>query len=162
MRAAKISAGGGALFRACEGAGCRKVEGRDVERLNACAKCKAAVYCSRACQASAWKTHKEACGSAECGGQMLPSQVAIRERVSPCRWRVLENLEGQEIFAMPRSAPGAVLVVHHDIVSVTLAVQISGRACPLLRSRFWANDSNAFRIIAEGLPSIFFRAAHES
>ncbi|KIJ67895.1 hypothetical protein HYDPIDRAFT_25356 [Hydnomerulius pinastri MD-312] len=75
--AAKIGPNNGALYWHCEGVGCTKVEGRDVQKLHVCAKCKLSVYCSRECQTTAWKNHKGVCGSSEQQGQALPSQVQM-------------------------------------------------------------------------------------
>ncbi|EPQ56125.1 hypothetical protein GLOTRDRAFT_137956 [Gloeophyllum trabeum ATCC 11539] len=95
-RAAKINTYCGALFRRCEGAGCGRLEGRDVERLKLIEGVGKAVYCGRACQASAWKKHKEACEMGAGVEQMLPSQTAIQESLMPGLWkqalRASENL----------------------------------------------------------------------
>lgn len=39
-RAAKIGLSGGALYQRCEGVGCDKVEGKNIEKLKPCSRCK--------------------------------------------------------------------------------------------------------------------------
>ena len=39
-RAAKIALNGGALYRQCEGPGCEKWEGHDLDTLRVCSRCK--------------------------------------------------------------------------------------------------------------------------
>lgn len=39
-RIAKIGHSNGALYRKCEGVGCSKLEGRDIEKLDCCSKCR--------------------------------------------------------------------------------------------------------------------------
>jgi len=43
-RTTKIGHSNGALYRKCEGVGCNKLEGRDVEKLDCCSTCK--MVCS--------------------------------------------------------------------------------------------------------------------
>jgi hypothetical protein len=51
--------------QANECAHCKKVQSRDAGKMNCCGKCKAARYCSRACQVADWKAgHKFACVAA--------------------------------------------------------------------------------------------------
>ncbi|EPQ56126.1 hypothetical protein GLOTRDRAFT_74639 [Gloeophyllum trabeum ATCC 11539] len=100
-RAAKINTHCGALFRVCEGPSCGKLEGRDVERLSLCSKCKIAVYCSRTCQAASWKEHKEQCSSGSRVEQMLPSQAAIQEHVFPALWKDALNLTHHVLSKAP-------------------------------------------------------------
>ncbi|KAF9475605.1 hypothetical protein BDN70DRAFT_232209 [Pholiota conissans] len=78
-RAAKIGVRAGALIRTCEGEGCSKVERKDIDALKNCAKCHIAVYCSPACQKSAWPTHKKVCCTADQKNQALPSQHFMQE-----------------------------------------------------------------------------------
>lgn len=95
-QAAKIGLSGGALYRHCEGIGCNKIEGRNIEKLKPCSRCKMvsvlpipgacrplkimhpsqSVYCGRSCQTSAWRSHKAVCGDEEQLAQGLPSQDA--------------------------------------------------------------------------------------
>jgi len=76
-RTAKIGHSNGALYRTCEGVGCNKLEGRDIEKLDCCSTCRMSVYCSRACQSSAWTSHKAVCGQVSQREQALPCQIAI-------------------------------------------------------------------------------------
>ena len=39
-REAKIGTSCGALYKKCEGPGCEKIEGRDIPKLNYCARCR--------------------------------------------------------------------------------------------------------------------------
>ncbi|KAJ7178746.1 hypothetical protein C8R43DRAFT_470548 [Mycena crocata] len=77
-RAAKIGTWHGALIRTCEGPGCTKTEGKDVESLKTCSRCKMSVYCSSDCQTRAWKTHKMKCTKTGQHEQTLPSQDEVK------------------------------------------------------------------------------------
>ncbi|KAJ6595675.1 hypothetical protein DFH09DRAFT_905714 [Mycena vulgaris] len=72
--AAKIGMTGGPLYRKCEADGCGNVEGRESVKLLVCSGCVTAVYCSKSCQKSAWKAHREPCRSGRVKAQVLPSQ----------------------------------------------------------------------------------------
>ncbi|KAJ7716828.1 hypothetical protein DFH07DRAFT_696558, partial [Mycena maculata] len=54
-RNAKLGTWNGALIRVCEGAGCGKIEGADVDSLKLCSRCQMALYCGPACQKNSWK-----------------------------------------------------------------------------------------------------------
>lgn len=41
--------------------GCRKSQGGSVQKLSACARCKAVSYCSKECQKKDWPAHKRVC-----------------------------------------------------------------------------------------------------
>jgi hypothetical protein len=95
--AAKIGISLGAMYRACEADGCNKVEGRNIEKVSTCARCKIVgglkdllnlayskiqtFYCGPTYQRSHWSTHKQVCGAAEQTERPLPSQVALSEFV---------------------------------------------------------------------------------
>ncbi|KAF8064229.1 hypothetical protein FPV67DRAFT_1504054 [Lyophyllum atratum] len=97
--AAKIRHTGGALFRTCEGPKCMKIEGKDIEKLNVCSKCRMSVYCSRTCQTAAWKQHKTICGDASQREQALPSQIAIdRYLLSAGKHQKVEDLDWSKMF----------------------------------------------------------------
>ncbi|KAJ6520225.1 hypothetical protein C8R45DRAFT_53599 [Mycena sanguinolenta] len=75
--AAKIGISLGALHRVCEADGCEKVEGRDIEKVSTCSRCKMTFYCGSTCQKAHWPAHKSICGTAEQTERQLPSQVAV-------------------------------------------------------------------------------------
>ncbi|KAF7347489.1 hypothetical protein MVEN_01505100 [Mycena venus] len=75
--AAKVGISLGAMYRACEADGCDKVEGRDIEKVATCARCKMTFYCGPTCQKAHWRTHKQICGQPEQTERPLPSQVAL-------------------------------------------------------------------------------------
>ncbi|KAJ6585131.1 hypothetical protein B0H19DRAFT_1108411 [Mycena capillaripes] len=79
--AAKIGVSLGAMFNACEADGCDKVEGRDIEKVLTCSRCKVAFYCSPTCQKLHWRTHKPLCGSVDQTERPLPSQVKLTDFV---------------------------------------------------------------------------------
>ncbi|KAJ7442659.1 hypothetical protein FB451DRAFT_1190512 [Mycena latifolia] len=70
--AAKIGMSLGAMYRACEADGCDKVEGRDIEKVSTCARCRMMLH---------WRTHKQLCGSPEQTERPLPSQMALSDFV---------------------------------------------------------------------------------
>jgi len=76
-RATKIGRSNGALYRTCEGVNCSKLEGKDIDKLVCCSKCKIAVYCGQACQASMWQSHKLECKKTDLREQALPTQKAV-------------------------------------------------------------------------------------
>ncbi|KII86011.1 hypothetical protein PLICRDRAFT_44466 [Plicaturopsis crispa FD-325 SS-3] len=78
-RSAKIGIFHGALYRRCEGPQCTKLEGRDIAKLKTCARCSIAPYCSKTCQAAAWRTHKPECGSDDQREQALPAQLTLNK-----------------------------------------------------------------------------------
>ncbi|KAF7337584.1 hypothetical protein MSAN_02231700 [Mycena sanguinolenta] len=80
--AAKIGISLGAMYRACEADGCDKVEGRELEKVSTCSRCKMTFYCGPICQKAHWPTHKSICGTAEQTERPLPSQVAVSNFVS--------------------------------------------------------------------------------
>ncbi|EPQ56132.1 hypothetical protein GLOTRDRAFT_128089 [Gloeophyllum trabeum ATCC 11539] len=82
-RAAKIGIFCGPFYRECEGVGCSKLEGREVQVLRICSACKLAVYCGTGCQRSAWPAHKTVCGKEGQEVQMLSSQKMVQEFVLP-------------------------------------------------------------------------------
>ncbi|KAJ6623138.1 hypothetical protein B0H10DRAFT_2011329 [Mycena sp. CBHHK59/15] len=88
-RAAKIGTWNGALIRVCEGPGCEKVEGTDVEILKLCSKCKMAVYCGHDCQKAAWKNHKSKCGKTDQHEQSLPSQDRVADYLGRLKSKML-------------------------------------------------------------------------
>jgi hypothetical protein len=116
--AAKIGISLGAMYRACEADGCDKVEGRDIEKMLTCARCKVVrlhdtlyslacsycttqtFYCSASCQKVHWRTPKPLCGSLDQTEQPLSSQVALSDFVckySPglMKYRMMEgSIEG--------------------------------------------------------------------
>ncbi|KAJ7675701.1 hypothetical protein DFH06DRAFT_977096 [Mycena polygramma] len=79
--AAKIGISLGAMYRGCDAAGCNKIEGRDIQKLLTCARCKVTFYCSPTCQKIHWKAHKPVCGSVDETEQPLPSQVKLSDFV---------------------------------------------------------------------------------
>ncbi|KAJ7442658.1 hypothetical protein FB451DRAFT_1105628 [Mycena latifolia] len=79
--AAKIGTSLGPLFRACEAEGCNKLEGRDIEKVSTCARCKMTFYCGPTCQKLHWSTHKQICGTAAQTERPLPSQLALYDFV---------------------------------------------------------------------------------
>ncbi|KAF8161759.1 hypothetical protein K438DRAFT_1859395 [Mycena galopus ATCC 62051] len=79
--AAKVGISLGALFRVCEADGCAKREGRDIEKVSVCGRCKMTFYCGAACQKSHWPVHKRVCGSENQTERPLPSQLAFSEFV---------------------------------------------------------------------------------
>ncbi|KAJ7486011.1 hypothetical protein B0H11DRAFT_1861445 [Mycena galericulata] len=98
--AAKVGISLGAMYRTCEADGCGKVEGRGIEKVSTCARCKMTFYCGPTCQKSHWRTHKAVCGSVEQTERPLPSQVALSDFVSKyspglMKYRMLdESFEG--------------------------------------------------------------------
>ncbi|KAJ7147094.1 hypothetical protein C8R43DRAFT_1129874 [Mycena crocata] len=80
--AAKIGISLGAMYRACEADGCNKVEGRGIERVTTCARCKMTFYCGTTCQKAHWQKHKSICGTVEQTERPLPSQVALSDFVT--------------------------------------------------------------------------------
>ncbi|KDQ59735.1 hypothetical protein JAAARDRAFT_56703 [Jaapia argillacea MUCL 33604] len=78
-RNAKLGSTLGPLDRTCEGEGCGRMVGREVESLSTCAACKMAFYCSHQCQRASWGAHKEVCGTWDQLEQGLPSAAAIRQ-----------------------------------------------------------------------------------
>ncbi|KAJ3551213.1 hypothetical protein NM688_g4838 [Phlebia brevispora] len=79
---AKIATHGGPLHRRCEADGCTKVEGRDIEKLKCCSKCKLVFYCSKSCQLKSWKAHKEDCAEKKHRAQVLSSQLTMEQALA--------------------------------------------------------------------------------
>ncbi|KAF8215754.1 hypothetical protein K438DRAFT_1926263 [Mycena galopus ATCC 62051] len=79
--AAKVGISLGAMYRACEADGCDKVEGRDIEKVATCARCKMTFYCGPACQRAHWRAHKSVCGTLTQIERLLPSQIALTDFV---------------------------------------------------------------------------------
>ncbi|KAK7465339.1 hypothetical protein VKT23_005318 [Stygiomarasmius scandens] len=76
---AKIGPHGGPLYRRCETEDCDKVEGRDIEKLQACAQCRLVYYCSKTCQKIGWKEHKAECKAKTHRPQQLDSQWVMEQ-----------------------------------------------------------------------------------
>jgi hypothetical protein len=83
MRLNKICHDGTALWKWCANHACsNREEELSAGTYKACAKCCMSFYCSRECQAAAWKAgHKGTCGQVR-NEQMLPSQVAADEMMN--------------------------------------------------------------------------------
>ncbi|KAJ7695939.1 hypothetical protein B0H17DRAFT_1131132 [Mycena rosella] len=96
--AAKIGISLGAMYRACEADGCDKVEGRDIEKMLTCARCKMTFYCGAACQKAHWRTHKPVCGSVEQTERPLPSQVALGDFVCKFSPALMMYRMGDPVF----------------------------------------------------------------
>jgi len=97
-RAAKIGLSNGALYRRCEGANCDKVEGKNLQKSLCCSQCKMSIYCSTACQKSAWRSHKSVCGSDTQHEQSLPSQEAIVTHAVP---KLLQQIAAMDLTPPP-------------------------------------------------------------
>ncbi|KAJ7486059.1 hypothetical protein B0H11DRAFT_1861539 [Mycena galericulata] len=79
--AAKISISLGPLARTCEAENCHKVEGRDMQKVSMCGRCKMTFYCGATCQRLHWLVHKKICGKEGQSERPLYSQVVLREFV---------------------------------------------------------------------------------
>ncbi|KAJ7784435.1 hypothetical protein B0H16DRAFT_1402350 [Mycena metata] len=101
--AAKIGISLGAMLRVCEADSCDKVEGRDMDKVLTCARCKMTFYCSPQCQKTDWSAHKPVCGSSAQTERPLPSQVELFNFVtkySPAlmKFRMAEgSIEGMDL-----------------------------------------------------------------
>ncbi|KAJ7025353.1 hypothetical protein C8F04DRAFT_1010003 [Mycena alexandri] len=80
--AAKIGISLGAILRVCEADGCDKVEGREIDKVLTCARCKMTFYCSPKCQKLHWSAHKPVCGTSAQTERPLPSQVELSNFVT--------------------------------------------------------------------------------
>ncbi|KAJ7486061.1 hypothetical protein B0H11DRAFT_2016794 [Mycena galericulata] len=75
---AKISISLGPLVRICEADNCLKVEGRNMQKVSMCGRCKMTFYCGATCQKLHWPVHKKMCGKDGQSERPLPSQVVLR------------------------------------------------------------------------------------
>ncbi|KAJ6559057.1 hypothetical protein DFH09DRAFT_921755 [Mycena vulgaris] len=96
--AAKVGISLGAMYRACEADGCDKVEGRGIEKVSTCARCKMTFYCGSTCQKLHWRTHKQVCGSVEQTERPLPSQVALSDFVCKFSPALMKYRMGDKAF----------------------------------------------------------------
>lgn len=96
--AAKIGISLGAMYRACEADGCNKVEGRDIEKVSTCARCKMTFYCGPTCQKLHWSTHKQVCGTPQQTERPLPSQMALSDFVCKFSPAMMKYKMGDNAF----------------------------------------------------------------
>ncbi|KAF5368927.1 hypothetical protein D9758_002888 [Tetrapyrgos nigripes] len=75
----KIGPHGGPLYRFCEAEDCDKVEGRDLDKMKACSQCQLVFYCSKECQKSSWKAHKDECKLKKHPPQQLHAQWLMEQ-----------------------------------------------------------------------------------
>ncbi|TDL24195.1 hypothetical protein BD410DRAFT_786286 [Rickenella mellea] len=80
-RAAKIHPSGGALYKVCEGPGCKMQEDGGSISFKRCGKCRLAFYCGVDCQRAHWKGHKITCCSPSQTERALPSQKVMQEHI---------------------------------------------------------------------------------
>ncbi|KAJ7781800.1 hypothetical protein DFH07DRAFT_935695, partial [Mycena maculata] len=110
--AAKVGISLGAMYRACEADGCDKMEGRGIEKISTCARCKMTFYCGATCQKLHWPVHKKVYGTPEQTERPLPSQAALSDfdcKYSPglMKYRMLED-ESFPGFNFDQSQFGAI------------------------------------------------------
>ncbi|KAF7337585.1 hypothetical protein MSAN_02231800 [Mycena sanguinolenta] len=94
--AAKVGISLGALHRTCEADGCDKVEGRDIEKVATCSRCKMTFYCGPICQKAHWPTHKAICGTPEQTERPLSSQAALIDFVCKYSTTLMQYRLGSE------------------------------------------------------------------
>ncbi|KAK7063879.1 hypothetical protein R3P38DRAFT_15964 [Favolaschia claudopus] len=97
-RAAKVGVSLGAMIRVCEAKGCDKIEGRDIEKIATCGRCKISFYCGQACQKAAWPEHKKMCGNPQQIERPLPSQLAMRDYMRKNSPAFLMNRLGPDFY----------------------------------------------------------------
>ncbi|KAJ3551210.1 hypothetical protein NM688_g4837 [Phlebia brevispora] len=90
---AKIGVHGGPLYRRCEAEGCNNIEGREIEKVKYCGRCKLAFYCSNACQRKGWKYHREECSEKKHRAQVLPAQRFLEQAVAEMVARTGKHLK---------------------------------------------------------------------